>query len=295
MKAAPFFLMAMSSVAPSAQDYAAEIRAYEVAVREEMQHWNLAGVAVAWIDGTDMVHQAGYGEAEKDSVFRAGSVSKLFNAIVVKQLVEQGKLDLDAPLSSSRLPVNPFNDAPVTLRQLLCHRSGLQRESPTGGYFDDREPSLEATVASLRGSALVSPPDTENRYSNVGPSLAGQLAAEAVGRPFHELATATVLKPLGMERSAWHRRDVPEVIASHLRIADGRGGYRTASTPLFDLGTIPAGNLYATAGDLGRFVVMLAAGGDAAGGRIVKESTLQEMWKPQLDPRASFGIGFALG
>lgn len=288
-------LIAMSTTSLHAADYGKAIDAYEKIVAAEIKDWELGGVAVAWIDDQSIVFEAGFGEAKPDSVFRAGSVSKLFNAVAVMQLAEKGKLDLDAALPAERLPVNPFNGEALTLRHLLCHRSGMQREATVGGYFDDREPTLEATVASLKGSALVSRPNSENRYSNIAPSLAGQFAVEAAGVPFSKLQADGILKPLGMSRSGWLKKEVPEVIPSHIRVADGKGGYVKRSTPLFDLGTIPAGNLYTTAGDLGRFMMMLAAGGNSPGGRILKKETLEEMWKPQLDPNGTFGVGFSLG
>jgi CubicO group peptidase (beta-lactamase class C family) len=296
MKPSLLALFLMSPLA--AADYAAVIPEFETAVRAEMAAWQMEGIAVAWVDGSATVYDAAFGEAKTGSVFRAGSVSKLFNAVAVMQLVEQGKLDLDAPIPAGRLPANPFPGAPpVTLRQLLSHRSGLQRESTVGGYFDATEPTLKATVDSLRGSALVSPPGTENRYSNIGPSLAGQLAAEAAGTGFPALQTARIFKPLRMTGSAWRREDIPgaALLPSHLRVADGKGGFARRSTPVFDLGTIPAGNLYTTSGDLARFITMLAAGGDSPGGRVLKKESLEAMWEPQFDPKGSFGLGFALG
>lgn len=290
-------LLAMSTpIAATAAtaDYSGVIPAYEATVKAEMAVWQMEGISVAWVEGTSIVYEAGFGEAKKDSIFRAGSVSKLFNAVAVMQLAEQGKLDLDAPLPAERMPVNPFDPKVLTLRHLLCHRSGLQREATVGSYFDNSEPTLAATVSSIRGSVLVSPPDTENRYSNIAPSVAGEFAAEAAGKPFPEMVVAGIFKPLGMTRSGWLHREVPEVIPSHIRIADGKGGFQRSATPLFDLGTIPAGNLYTTAGDLARFVAMLAAEGDSPGGRVLKSRTLQEMWEPQMDPKGAFGIGFAL-
>jgi CubicO group peptidase (beta-lactamase class C family) len=296
MKAAFLSLLLMSPLA--AADYAAVIPEFEAAVRAEMAEWQMEGIAVAWVDGGTTVYDAAFGEAKTGSVFRAGSVSKLFNAVAVMQLVEQGKLDLDAPIPADRLPANPFPGAPpVTLRQLLSHRSGLQRESSVGGYFDASEPTLGATVASLRGSVLVSPPGSENRYSNIGPSLAGQLAAEAAATGFPALQAERVFKPVRMKSSGWLRGDIPgaTLLQSHLRVADGKGGFARRSTPVFDLGTIPAGNLYTTSGDLARFIAMLAAGGDSPGGRVLKKETLDAMWEPQIDPKGTFGLGFALG
>ena len=89
MKTAAFLALAMT-VSTHATDYAPVIPAFESAVREEMATWQLGGLAVAWVDGTQTVYEAGFGEATKDSVFRAGSVSKLFNAVAVMQTGRSG-------------------------------------------------------------------------------------------------------------------------------------------------------------------------------------------------------------
>lgn len=273
----------------------------DAVVRSEMQDYGIGGIALALTDGQQLVYAAGYGEAHRDSVFRAGSVSKLFNAIAVMQLVEMGKLDLDvafARLPGAVLPANPFLEtSDITLRQLLSHRSGLQREAPVGGYFDDSQPTLAATCASVRGCAVVTPPNAKTRYSNIGPSLAGQVVATVSGELFEKFQQQHILAPLGMTHSAWLLRDVPEgkVLTSHLRVADGKGGFTHETTPLFDLGTLPAGNLYTTAPDLAQFIMMLDAGGKGPDGPVLKAESLQQMTEPQLDPKGGFGLGFALG
>src|SRR6187549_1001318 len=124
MKTALLIFMTASSVLASG--YPVVVPRFEAAVKEEMREWQIGGIATAWVDGTQIVHEAGYGEARKDSVFRCGSVSKLFNAIAVMQQVEAGKLDLDAPVeryAPGLLPINIFPGSPaVTLRHLLSHR-----------------------------------------------------------------------------------------------------------------------------------------------------------------------------
>jgi len=256
---------------------------------------------VALTDGQRLVHAAGYGEAKRDSVFRAGSVSKLFNAVSVMQQVEAGKLSLDAPFASlpgAVLPVNPFPDAPpITLRQMLCHRSGIQRESPVGGYLDATEPTQKATCESVRGCAVVTPPNAKTRYSNIVPTLAGEVVATVSAQSFEKYQAEHIFAPLGMNRSAWLIKGVPggKVLTSRLRVADGKGGYTHEECPLFDLGTVPAGNLFTTAPDLAQFVMMLDAKGAGKAGRVLKEQTLAEMWTPQLVPDGTFGLGFALG
>lgn len=283
-------------------DYSAAIDRLEAAVHEEMHTWGIAGLALALVDDQQIVHAAGYGEARRSSVFRCGSVSKLFTAVAVMQLVEQGKLDLDAPLDrygSGLLPVNPFtNAAPVTLRQLLCHRSGVVRESPVGGYLDPDEPGLARTVSSVAQTVLVNPPGTQTRYSNVGPSLAGRAVELVSGTRFEQYQRDRILGPLGMTNSAWQRKDLPRgrLIASYLRVADGRGGFTRQRCPVFDLGTLSAGNLFTTADDLARFLAMLAAQGTGPQGRVLEAGSLERMFTPQLTGATNgFGLGFAVG
>lgn len=280
-------------------DYTSAIRELEPAVQEEMTAWGITGVALALVDDQQTVYAAGFGEARRDSVFRCGSISKLFNAVAVMQAVEQGRLDLDAPVERygrGLLPVNPFtNDLPVTLRQLLSHRSGMIRESPVGGYFDDTEPGLTRTVESLPGAVLVNPPNTKTRYSNVGPTIAGRILELVTGTRYAQYQREHVLGPLGMTNSSWVLKGVPRgrLVPSYMRVADARGGFHRKRSPEFDLGTLPAGNLFTTAEDLARFLAMLAAGGRAGGGHILKPESLAQMFTPQLTGEpAGFGLGF---
>lgn len=264
-------------------------------ISTEMAEWGIDGVAVALVDGQELVFAMGFGEAQRNSIFRVGSISKLFNALAVMQQVEQERLDLDAPLPAHLLPLNPFPGNPsVTLRQILCHRSGLQREGAVGGYLDSSAPGLSASVASLRVGVLVTEPGTKMRYSNIAPSLAGFWLAERVGQSFTSYQESYLLKPMGMADSFWLTVDLPpnRMMRSFMRVADGRGGWTRIETPLFDLGTIPAGNLFSTVDDLARLASVLLAGGDG----IVRGDTLAAMWRPQLTKaKRGFGLGFVVG
>ncbi len=139
---------------------------FEKIVERELQRGILTGVSVAWIDDQRIVYQNGFGLADPkrkiptqpDTVYRAGSISKLFTAVAAMQLAEQGKLDIDRPVTDYAPQfrvVNPFDDAPpITPRLLMGHRAGMVRESPVGGYFDPNEPSLDATIASTADCVL---------------------------------------------------------------------------------------------------------------------------------------------
>lgn len=267
----------------------------EVVIREEMREWGIGGVSVALVDDGEIVYSKGFGEAKSDSIFRAGSISKLFNAVAVMQQVEQGKLDLDAPIPADLLPINPFPEQLViTLRHLLSHRSGLLREAPVGHYLDGSEPGIRASVESIRSSVLVTKPGEKTRYSNIAPTLAGFLVERSSGRSFEEYQAESILRPLGMNDSSWTRGSTTgdRVIVSHMRVADGAGGWVRREAPLFDLGTIPAGNLFTTVDDLARFAIALIRGGE---GLLAKES-LNQMWTPQFtDNDGGFGLGFMVG
>ncbi|HIF21019.1 MAG TPA: class A beta-lactamase-related serine hydrolase, partial [Gemmatimonadetes bacterium] len=140
-------------------------------------------MSVSLVDDQDMVWAAGFGMQDPDAgipatektVYRVGSVSKLFTDIAIMQLVERGELDLDAPVSTylqDFAPENPFGRE-ITLRQLTSHRSGLVREPPVGHYFDPTEPSLSQTVASLSSTSLVYPPTERIKYSNAAIATGG--------------------------------------------------------------------------------------------------------------------------
>ena len=250
---------------------------------------------MALVDDQQVVYAAGLGEARRESVFRVGSISKLFNALAVMQQVEAGKLDLDAPLPDELTPLNPYpGRPPVTLRQVLCHRSGFPREAPVGGYLDGSEPSLGATVASAHPSVLATRPGDKTRYSNLAPSVAGRRVEQVTGQRYEDYQEARILGPLGMTHSAWTLARTPRklVVPAHMRVTDGRGGWTRRTAPLFDLGTIPAGNLFSTVDDLARFASALLVGGEP----LVKPETLAEMWKPQLTTeKTGFGLGFMVG
>ena len=144
--------------------------------------------------------------ATAETVYRVGSVSKLFTDLAVMQLVEQGRLDLDAPVTRvlpEFAPRNPFN-APITLRQLMSHRSGLVREPPVGHYFDPvaaashrcrEEPRRHDTASSSRARA--------RKYSNAGIAVVGAVVERARGKPFPRRSTAPCSDPLGMARSSF--------------------------------------------------------------------------------------------
>ncbi len=294
-----------------AVDYGPALQQLIAVINDELQRDIVTGMSIALVDGQNVVMTAGFGWASRErqvpasaqTAYRVGSISKLFTALATMQLVEQGKLDLDAPITkvlpSFRI-VDPFPDAePITLRQLMCHRSGLVRESPVGGYLDDSQPGIAASVASLESCVLVNPPNTKTRYSNIGVTVEGQAVAAASGLPFEQYQRSKVLDPLGMIHSSWRidKRIRDTLATGYMRVADGQGGFYDQPAPEFELGTIPAGNLYSTAEDMALFAQMLLADGKLPSGEyLVQPGTLAKMAVPQLiEADTGFGLGFHVG
>jgi CubicO group peptidase (beta-lactamase class C family) len=291
-------------------DYAQTVSRLKQLAEAEIERGILTGVTIALVDDQQIVYAAGVGWADKAerkpatraTVYRAGSISKLFTALAAMQLVERDELDLDEPVVTYwpgfRL-VDRFDDSdPITLRQLMCHRSGLVRESPVGGYLDPSEPSIAASVGSLADCVLVHPPNTKTKYSNIGVTVVGHVVAQVSGQPFVEYERRHVLGPLGMTSSSFLADDKirDNLSTSYMHVADGRGGFRSIESPHFELGTIPAGNLYTSAVDLARFLSFLFAEGAVDGRQVVQPETLAEMFTPQLTSEESgFGLGFYVG
>jgi CubicO group peptidase (beta-lactamase class C family)/D-alanyl-D-alanine dipeptidase len=293
------------SLAVASTDYAPAIAVLERFIEHEMADKELPALSIALVDDQTTVWSRGFGFADgerkvaatADTVYRVGSVSKLFTDIAVMQLVERGEVDLDAPVSrylSDFRPANPFGGE-ITPRLLMSHRSGLVREPPVGSYFDPTEPTLRATIESLNPTTLVYAPGTRTKYSNAAIATLGYLVERVRGEAFAQSVKRTVLDPLGMTHSSFVA--TPEVRAklatAWMWTLDGR----VFPAPTFAMGIDPAGALYTTVGDLGRFWSALFAGGRGTTGQILEPATLERMLAPQSDEAGarSFGLGFGLG
>jgi len=287
-------------------DYAPVARALEPFIEWHMETKHLPALSIALVDDQEVVWARGFGfqdpvdsiRASATTVYRVGSVSKLFTDLAVMQLVEQGALDLDAPVETYLPEFRPASswEKAITLRQLMSHRSGLVREPPVGNYFEDTEPSLAATVASLNDTRLVYEPETRIKYSNAGVAVVGYVLEVTQGVPFADYVRGAVLEPLGMTRSAFTPEPSLTNDLAHavMWAFDGR----EFAAPTFQLGMAPAGSMYSTVLDLAQFICAVFAGGSRNGRRVVDSTTLEAMWRPQFadsDATSGYGLGFSIG
>jgi len=275
-------------------------------IEHEMADKGLPALSIVLVDGSEIVWAQGFGEedpatgrpATAETVYRVGSVSKLFTDIGIMQQVARGRLDLDAPVTNylpEFAPENPF-ETPITLRQLTSHRAGLVREPPAGHYFDSSGTDLASTVASLNDTRLVFPPGERTKYSNAGIAVVGRVLEQVQGQPFAGYLRRAVLEPLGMTSSAFtpDADIVDRLAAAWMWTEDGR----QFPAPTFQLGMAPAGSMYATVVDLGRFMEALFAWGRGERGPVLDSAMLARMLTPQFAPPGAttgYGIGFRLG
>ena len=289
-----------------APKYAEAVAVLEKWIAAEVADKRLPALSIALVDDQHIVWARGFGladaEANKsataDTLYRVGSVSKLFTDIAIMQLVEQGAIDIDAPITNylpDFKPTNPFNNS-ITLRQMMAHRSGLVREPPVGHYFDDTDPGVAKMVESLNRTTLVYEPGTRTKYSNAAVATVGYALQKKTGMPFEKWAQEKVLTPLGMVQSTF--TTTPEVNKKLAKAVMWTYHGREFPAPTFELGEAPAGCMYSTVNDLARFLTVVFNGGKTAAGPLVKPETLRQMLTPQFaqeGEKTGFGIGFSLG
>src|SRR6185312_10418791 len=244
---------ARHSVAPALDPAAAaEIDAF---VAHEMRQKDLPGLAVALVHDQQIIWSKNYGTTRgrdtvrltPNTVYRVGAISQIITDIAIEQLAERRRLDLDAPVSRYVPQLRLGVSARVTLRDLMTHRAGLDREPPAGGTADDHPPSLAAVAASLDSS----PPLLTSRSTH--PSDAGMALAGYV-------IEATQHEPFARDGDV-----VAHVARGELWTYDPR----TFPAPTFDLGVAPAENLYATVGDLAHLMSAIFADGRGPDGRVL--------------------------
>lgn len=169
----------------------------------------LPGVSMGLVHDQTLLWSGGFGWADverrepatADTLYRIGSITKLFTATALLILRDEGKLHLDDPLTA-HLPwfqMKAGADAgTITIRHLLTHTSGLPREGAFPYFTDSRFPSLDEIRARLPLQERPLPVEARWKYSNLGATLAGEVVGAAAGEPYADFVRRRVLAPLGM-------------------------------------------------------------------------------------------------
>lgn len=270
-----------------------------------LEQGKVAGVVVSVVKDGRVLLAKGYGHADvasrrpmdaRATLVRPGSTSKLFTWTAVMQLVEQGKVDLNADVNrylDFRLPEHAGR--PITMTDLMTHRAGFEEGLKDVLALDPAR--FQAFEAYMKGHVrpVVFPPGKVEAYSNYGTALAGYIVQRVSGERYEDYVARHIFRPLAMTRSTF-RQPLPAAFAGSMS-----NGYRTSedAPQPFELVTpVPAGGLTSAAADMANFMIAHLADGRFGEARILRPETARAMHRASLPRRPGFDAmahGFFLG
>lgn len=268
---------------PSGLD--ALIQSERNAIRAAMAEHDIAGVAVcllhegrpAWVEGFGTTGGNDPAPVDRETIFSIQSTSKNFTAVGVLLAVQEGLLDLDAPITRylpgfsvrSRFEARPQER--MTLRLLLSHRAGFTHEAPVGNNYEPESPGFQAHVDSISETWLRYPVGERYRYSNLGYDLAASILQERTGLPYAEWLRRKLFEPLGMNDSTAS----PDVYTARRNRALGHeAGFDAVPlvTPL-----VGSGGVYTSARDMAAYSAFHLAKGRRQGSPLLDPVLWEEM------------------
>ena len=237
------------------------------------------GVTISVVKDGAVVFEKGYGYADmkkltpvdaRTTLFRPGSVSKLFTWTAVMQQVEAGKIDLDADVNKYLdFQIPAYEGKPITMRNIMTHRTGFEEVVKDLITFEGPGPTDGDTVKKYVPPRIY-PPGTVVGYSNYATSLAGYIVQRVSGEPFFDYLDKHIFTPLGMKNSTF-RQPLPEAMRPNMSL-----GYKDVDNvgDGFEIISMPAaGSLTSTADDMAKFMIAHLDGG--AG--LLKPETAKQM------------------
>ncbi len=287
------------SIAPLSPE---KITKIENAISTTMSRQSIPALSVAIVENNQIRFQRGYGVADQENsvpaksltVYRIASVSKAMTATAAMQLVEAGKLDLDAPVQKY-VPGFPVKAHPITTRQLLTHLSGIRHYKQGEGEQTTRYATLTEALALFKDDPLLHEPETRYTYTTFGYTLLGAVIEGASGMNYADYMRERVFKPAGMTDTQFD--DLYAIIRNRAEGYTPRvyarfdGNYR--NDILMDASyKLPGGGFVSTAEDMARFAIAVQSG------VLLKPETLKLMWTNQKtrDGRETgYGYGWYIG
>ncbi len=260
------------------------------------------GVIVVVKDGK-IIFAKGYGYADvktkrpvdpATTIFRPGSVSKLFTWTAVMQLVQAGKINLDADVNQYiDFTIPPFDGKPVTMRNLMTHTAGFE-ETVRDLLVDRQDQVLPIDVyLKRRLPSRIFAPGEVIAYSNYGATLAGYIVQRVSGEKFEDYVAKHIFAPLKMTHSTFVQplpaNLAPLMATGYLDASEGK------TTPFEFVDTVPAGASSSTGIEMAHLMLAYLNGGTYDGYQLLKPATIKEMWTPQVAPEKglpSFDLGF---
>jgi CubicO group peptidase (beta-lactamase class C family) len=293
-------LAALAVATPARADLAARVAAtVDPIIEADLKESGAPGAAFVFVQGGRIVYERGYGVVDLASgakvdpartIWPVASITKAVTAMAVLQLVDDGRVDLDADVNRylKRLQVPTEGYPPLTLRHLLSHTGGVD-ELP-GRQFDGREP--EDLGAFLRKRLVrYRAPGVLTAYSTYGIALAALVLEDVSGKPYAEYLRERIFEPAGMTSARVMQRQGDERGVATPYLLEGG---RAEPMPFEWYVTMPASSVVATAEDMGRLLLVHLAGGRAGDKRLLSERLTRAMHEQQATVRPGVP-GWSLG
>ncbi len=278
-------------------------------IKKKMTEHNVKGLSIALVDNQEIIWAKGFGYADvanqipatRETVYHIGSISKLFTATAVMQLVAKGLIDLDEPIQtylpefSIKSHFDQSKYPPITARNLMTHHSGLSELYMNGSRFNEYAPveeiSFSSFLSDLKNDYLYFPPNLIFSYSNIGFTILGALVEKISGQNFVEYVDENIFAPCDMRISSFahNEKNIPKLAKGHNK--------DEKVVPEALASTYPAGSVSSNVLDLSNFAKTVFAGGKFGENQILPPSELNEMLTIQnndneLDGDIKFGLGW---
>ena len=271
-----------------------DLNAVDEFLQETVALYRIPGLSIAIVNEEEVLYTFSSGQASSaaevgpDTPFLLGSTSKMFTALAVMQLVEQGKIELDAPVQKY-LPefqlARPEYQDQITVRHLLHHTSGLSQKGMPGTTFG--EDNLEQELVSLRQCIPDTPPGERYLYFNPNYRLLGLIIERVSNKQYGEFLNEEIFRPLAMTSTFAGPEGVKGLARGHGQLF----GYPLPRKQVFRPGALPSGYLVSSASDIARFLMAeLRAGGGQPG--LLNPETVKATWTPPDGKNEGYAMGW---
>ncbi len=302
----------------------ATVTIIENLLKRQMDESHVPGYAMCIVKDGQVVYNKGFGVLEKgtnrkvtpQSMFGQRSISKTFTTIALMQLVEQGKVNLDAAITEY-LPYFKMADDRydrITVRMLLSHTSGLSDDVWKEAFANKADEPAESAAAMewfVRGLAndnLVSQPGTQFNYAGANFTVIADIIGKVSGLGYEQYVEQFILKPLHMDHSTFDAATVPVTLLATEHVNADNGSVVASAPEPFLRADAPAALLYSSCDDMLRYVMMNLNRGELDGTVILQPESYDAMWHQQTTtgwpgdwgprygpPFMAYGLGWFLG
>ena len=286
---ASFFLLLIPALGRAQSSLPKELKGLDEFVEMRMKEWNVPGIAIAVVRDSQVVLTKGYGWANVEgkqrvdagTLFAIGSSSKAFTATGVMQLVDEGKVDLDEPVITYVPNLRLYNDEltnNLTVRDLLCHRSGLPRHDVAWYGSGSTREELIAKMAYLEPNAQLR---ETWQYQNFMFMAAGYLIEQVTGQSWEAYTQKHLFDPLQMSNSNFSVIDLQKTANRAWPYQEEEGEVKVMEYRNIDaIG--PAGSINSNATEMANWLILQLNEGRFQGKQVISGTSLHETHKPQM-------------